>query len=61
VPCLALAGVVRLAADRLAGTGLVAAHGLDEVEPDLRRCLADPAPVLADLAARVVPPHLPAG
>jgi glycerate kinase len=61
VPCLALAGVVRLAADRLAGTGLVAAHGLDEVEPDRDRCLADPAPLLAELAARVLPAHLSAG
>ncbi len=60
VPCLALAGVVRLAADRLAAAGFVAAHGLVEVEPDVRRCLAEPEPLLAELAARVVPPHLPA-
>lgn len=61
VPCLAVAGVVRLPADRLREAGLVAAHGLGEVEPDLQRCLADPAPVLAELAARVLPAHLPAG
>jgi glycerate kinase len=61
VPCLAVAGVVRLPAERLAGAGLVAAHGLVEVEPDVRRCLAEPEPLLAELAARVLPAHLPAG
>ncbi len=61
VPCLAVAGVVRLAADRLAGAGFVAAHGLVEVEPDVQRCLAEPEPLLQELAARVLPPHLPDG
>jgi glycerate 2-kinase len=61
VPCLAVAGVVRLPADRLREAGLVAAHGLGEVEPDLQRCLTEPAPVLAELAARVLPAHLPTG
>jgi glycerate kinase len=61
VPCLAVAGVVRLAADRLAGAGFVAAHGLVEVEPDVERCLAEPEPLLRELAARVLPPHLPDG
>jgi glycerate kinase len=60
VPCVAVAGVVRLAAERLAGAGFVAAHGLGEVEPDVQRCLAEPEPLLAELAARVLPPHLPA-
>jgi glycerate 2-kinase len=60
VPCLAVAGVVRLAEDRWRAAGLVGAHGLAEVEPDVARCLAEPARLLAELAARVVPPHLPA-
>jgi glycerate 2-kinase len=55
VPCLALAGVVRLSGDELAAGGFAAGHGLTEVEPDVSRCLATPEPVLADLAARVVP------
>ena len=54
VPCLGLAGAVRLSADRLAGAGFVAAHALTEVQPDVGRCLADPEPVLTELAARVV-------
>jgi glycerate 2-kinase len=61
VPCVAVAGVVRLAAERLGEAGFVAAHGLGEVEPDVQRCLAEPGPLLAELAARVLPPHLPAG
>jgi hypothetical protein len=28
---------------------------MTEVEPDVDRCLTEPEPVLADLAARVVP------
>jgi glycerate kinase len=59
VPCLALAGVVRLPAGRIREAGFVAAHGLTEVQPDVQRCLAEPEPVLRALAARVVPPHLP--
>jgi glycerate kinase len=54
VPCLALAGVVRLSAAELAASGFRAAHALTEVEPDLARCLARPAEVLSDLAARVL-------
>ncbi len=55
VACLALAGVVRLSGDELAGGGFAAGHAMTEVEPDVSRCLATPEPVLADLAARVVP------
>jgi glycerate 2-kinase len=55
VPCLALAGAVRLSAEQIGSAGFVAAHALTEMEPDLARCLAEPAPVLTDLAARVVP------
>jgi glycerate 2-kinase len=61
VPCLAVAGVVRLPADRLSAAGFVAAHGLVEVEPDVQRCLDEPERLLAELAARVLPPHLPDG
>lgn len=54
VPCVVLAGVVRLAPDRLAAAGIAAAHALTEVEPDVERCRAEPGPVLAELAARVL-------
>jgi glycerate kinase len=55
VPCVAVAGAVRLDGNRLAAAGFVAAHALTEVEPDLDVCRAEPEPLLAELAARVVP------
>jgi glycerate kinase len=55
VPCLALAGVVRLSDDEIAAGGFAGGHAMTEVEPDVDRCLTEPEPVLADLAARVVP------
>jgi glycerate kinase len=61
VPCLGLAGVVRLAPRQLRAAGFAGAHGLTEVEPDVARCLADPEPLLAELAARVVPAALSGG
>jgi glycerate kinase len=57
VPCLALAGVVGLSAAELAAAGFAAAHALTEVEPDVSRCLAAPADVLADLASVVLRPR----
>ena len=58
VPCLGLAGVVRLSDGQLTEAGFVGAAGLTDVEPDLARCLAEPAEILARLAAEVVPPRL---
>ena len=58
VPCLGLAGVVRLSADQLTAAGFVAAAALTDVEPNLARCLAEPAEILARLAADVVPPRV---
>ncbi|WP_249933141.1 glycerate kinase [Blastococcus sp. CCUG 61487] len=54
VPCVVLAGRVDLPRERLGAAGVAAAHALTEVEPDLARCLADSAPVLSELAARVI-------
>ncbi|WP_236833199.1 glycerate kinase [Blastococcus sp. KM273128] len=61
VPCLGLAGVVRLSPERLRAAGFVAGHGLTEVEPDVARCLAEAPRVLAELAGRVISTHLPPG
>jgi glycerate 2-kinase len=55
VPCLALAGSVRLDPAQIAAAGFTAAHALTEVEPDVGRCLAEPERVLAELTARVLP------
>jgi glycerate kinase len=54
VPCLAVAGVVRLGRAQLTAAGFTAAHALTEVEPDLDRCRSEAEALLAELAARVV-------
>ncbi len=54
VPCVALAGRVALTPSQLRAAGFAAAHALTDVEPDVARCLADPAPVLEELAARAL-------
>ncbi|WP_198597783.1 glycerate kinase [Blastococcus atacamensis] len=59
VPCVVLAGSVRVPAERLAAAGVSAAHALTEVEPDPDRCRAGAAPLLAELAARAVAAALP--
>jgi glycerate kinase len=53
VPCVGLAGRVALTGAELRTAGFAAAHALTDVEPDVARCLADPAPVLEELAARL--------
>jgi glycerate kinase len=58
VPCVAVAGVVRLSPAEVAAAGLAGAHALTDVEPDLQRCLAEPAAVLTELAERLLPQHL---
>jgi glycerate kinase len=54
VPCLAVAGRVMLGPDELAAAGFAAAHALPEVEPDVGRCLAEAAPLLAALTELVL-------
>jgi glycerate kinase len=54
LPCVGLAGIVRLEPAQLVPAGFTAAHAMTEVEPDVQRCLREPAAVLADLAAHVL-------
>lgn len=53
VPCVGLAGRVGLDPADLAAAGFTAAHAMTEVA-GLARCLAEPAVVLEELAARVL-------
>jgi glycerate kinase len=53
VPCVGLAGRVGLDPADLAAAGFTAAHAMTEVA-GLARCLAEPAAVLEELAARVL-------
>lgn len=58
IPVVAVCGVNRLSADRLASAGIESAYALVDVEPDVARCLADPAPLLVELGARIAADHL---
>ncbi|NIH88073.1 glycerate kinase [Amycolatopsis granulosa] len=53
IPVVALAGRTTLAPDALTAAGFTAAYALTDIEPDVRRCLSDPAPLLARLGERV--------
>jgi glycerate 2-kinase len=50
VPVVAVAGRVALDRDRLRAAGIDAAYALTDIEPDVRRCLADAGPLLEQLA-----------
>ena len=59
VRCVGLAGVLELSGDQLAAAGFADGRALTEVEPDVSVCLAEPARLLAELAARVLEGQLP--
>jgi glycerate 2-kinase len=51
VPVVAVAGRLALDPDRLQAAGIAAASALTDIEPDVRRCLADAGPLLEQLTA----------
>ena len=53
VPVVAVAGVATLSGHDLRRSGISAAYSLTSIQPDLRRCMADPGPLLEDLAERL--------
>jgi glycerate kinase len=53
VPVIAIAGRSTLTADELRGAGISAAYALTDIEPDVRRCLADPGPLVERLAETI--------
>ncbi|HZX06023.1 glycerate kinase [Kribbella sp.] len=58
VPVVAVCGVNRLSAEQLRGIGVAAAYALTDVEPDVRRCIAEPRPLLEELGERLAVEHL---
>ncbi|TCC12057.1 glycerate kinase [Kribbella soli] len=58
IPTVAVCGVNRLEPQQLRRIGLSAAYALTDVEPDVRRCLAEPRPLLEELGQRIVVDHL---
>ncbi len=66
VPVVAVAGVATLTDRDLRRCGISAAYPLTGLEPDLRRCMTDPGPLLEDVAERLARdwlcgPQRPAG
>ncbi|MEV0291725.1 glycerate kinase [Kribbella sp. NPDC050820] len=59
IPVVAVCGTNRLDPDRLRQAGIVAAYALTDLEPDVRRCIADPVPLLRQLGERIAADHLP--
>ncbi|WP_433005084.1 glycerate kinase [Kribbella sp. CA-294648] len=53
VPVVAVCGTNRLEPEQLRSAGIGAAYALTDVEPDVRRCIADPAPLLRELGERI--------
>ncbi|MEP6599239.1 MAG: glycerate kinase [Actinomycetota bacterium] len=51
VTTVAVAGRVTLSSERLAAAGISAAYQLTDIEPDPARCMAEPGPLLEQLAA----------
>ncbi|HWD79252.1 MAG TPA: glycerate kinase [Kribbella sp.] len=58
VPVVAVCGVNRLAPEQLREIGVAAAYALTDVEPDVRRCIAEPRPLLEALGERIAVEHL---
>jgi glycerate kinase len=53
VPVVAVAGRVALPPERLRAAGIAEAYALTDIEPDVRRCLAEAGPLLEQLARKL--------
>ncbi|WP_222709386.1 glycerate kinase [Microbispora sp. CSR-4] len=58
VPVVAVCGRRTAGDDELRAAGIEAAYALTDVEPDVRRCMAEARPLLERLAARIAAVHL---
>jgi glycerate kinase len=58
IPVVAVCGVNRLDPEQLQEFGVSAAYALTDVEPDVRRCIAEPRPLLEALGERIATQHL---
>jgi glycerate kinase len=53
IPVVAVAGRCTLTEDELRAAGIARAYALSDIEPDLKRCLAEPGPIVEQLAERI--------
>ena len=59
IPVVAVCGTNRLEPGQLRQAGIAAAYSLTDLEPDVRRCIADPAPLLRQLGERIAAEQFP--
>jgi glycerate 2-kinase len=53
VPVVAVCGRNLLDTESLCSAGIIAAYALTDLEPDVQKCIADPAPLLARIGERI--------
>jgi glycerate kinase len=53
VPVVAVCGSNRLSEERLRAAAIEKAYALTDLEPDVRKCIAEPAPLLRQLGERI--------
>jgi glycerate kinase len=53
IPVVTVSGRLALAAEQLRAAGIRQAYALTDIEPDLARCLAEPGPLLEQLARKL--------
>jgi glycerate kinase len=58
IPVVAVCGRTNLDRDRLRDAGVAAAYALTDLEPDVRRCMAEPVPLLRRLGVRIAADRL---
>lgn len=58
IPTVAVCGVNHLEPRQLQNLGVSAAYALTDLEPDVRRCIAEPRPLLEQLGERIAVDHL---
>jgi glycerate kinase len=58
IPVVAVCGVNQLETDQLQDVGVRAAYALTDLEPDVRKCIARPRPLLERIGERIAGEHL---
>lgn len=58
IPVVAVCGRTTLEPERIEAAGIHTAYPLTDLEPDVRRCIADAAPLLERLGERIATEHL---
>jgi glycerate kinase len=58
IPVVAVCGVNRLTTEQLRQASVTAAYALNDLEPDLDKCISHPGPILEEIGERIGRVHL---